>query len=226
MTTTIIYSPEDTYIDEDDKTDNHGANDTIHVGKYETDSIDYNLRGLMKFDLSSLSPDITINNAKVSLFCYAQQSPIDRYVTFYRSLVQWFEGVEDRGTPAPGEDGSTYRWRNHNGSVIWVGGVGTGGVSGDDWDATMTAQKLITTVGAWYEWDVAADIQDFVDGVHTNHGWFMLGEEDKDDSEKNFRSEQASSSELRPFLTIDSTPAVTVPPTLTGCCVPKDERGP
>ena len=219
MTITKIYNPEDTALLEDNKTYNYGIRYKIYAGSFS--GTVYSSRSLIKFDLSSLPSDITINSAKVYLRCLSQESYSDYYVNFHRSLVRWFEGTEDTDPPGYNDDGSTYNRRNENDSarLDWVGGYSSGGASGDVWAAAYTDRDLITNTGEWFLWEVKDDIQDFVDGVHTNHGWFVLGDEGQEDTEKGFASEQHDTSSLRPYIEIDYdlvTPSV--PSGVSGCC--------
>src|SRR5690606_15527434 len=90
-----------------------------------------------------------------------------------RSLVEWYEGTWDNGA-IPSGDASAWNYRHYNGSVPWVGGAG--GSANNDYAGTATDCVVITGsgVGQTFSWDVTSDVQNFVDGVYTNHGWWLV----------------------------------------------------
>lgn len=224
MTILVLYDPDDTFITDEDSVVNNGASVDLLIGDLGTGE---HFRSLLKFDIGSIPADATINSAVLSLYCYAQESETDYTAFVHRALVEWFEGVMDWDDPGD-TDGSNWYERNGNNQATedWVGGYDSGGVSGDDWDATETDEAEVVDVGERVEWDLAADVQDFLDGVEDNHGWFILGEEGIDSSRKFFYSTDSADEDLHPKLTIDYTPSETVPAGVASCCGPMDERGP
>lgn len=179
-------------------TTNNGALATVLVGQNGSGAT---LRGLIKFDLSSIPEDAEIVSATLSLYCSSQLSSNDYNVAIHRSLVQWFEGSGTATPPGAGQDGSTWNLRNANGSVAWAGGAG--GASGSDWFATPTATTLITTTGQYFDWDVTADVVGWFEGTYTNHGWWLLGEAVVS-SQKTFRtSDDVDNPDRWPILTVE-----------------------
>ena len=149
---------------------NFGANAGLDVGGFiEAGQI---CRTQLLFDVSSIEPGSTIDSAALSLYCYEDNSANAN--TVHRALTQWYEGDSDGG--APSGDGSTWNYRNHSGSVAWAGGAG--GAAGSDWATDATASDATASSG-WYEWAVAADVQDWVDEAATNYGWWVRNPTDE-----------------------------------------------
>ena len=161
MTIYILTNAEDTFNPADRKWANCGGSTELITGK---NNYGASQRGFIRFDLSELPPTTAVvNSAVVSMLCFAVDSDAARLIALHRSLVQWYEGT--KGWQAPeDEDGSTWNYRNAKigEELHWVGGYGSGGVSGDDWDGTKTDDVSITTPGERHEWDVSADIDDFL----------------------------------------------------------------
>lgn len=129
---------------------------------------------LIQFDLSSVPVGATIVSATIRLWCESEASTLDREIEIFRSLVEWFEGSKAGSAPDPGENASTGQYRNANGSIPW-GGSTIGGQADVDYVSTATDIVDITSANAFYDFDVTADVQSFVDLVNTNFGWWLRG---------------------------------------------------
>lgn len=194
-----------------DKTRNYGTTITLSVG-WLSGGTPSNPEGkaLYKFDLSSIPPSAIITSAILSLWCSLEDTSANLNFTLHRSLVEWFEGIKDGAVPT-GEDGSTWDLRNHNGSVAWVGGPG--GAAGSDYATTPTDTTTVTGTGAFFDWDVTPDVQDFVDGSLTNHGWWLIGDMTVGSgSAKRFRGSDHATVANRPKLTIEYVTDITPDP--------------
>lgn len=129
------------------------------------------LRGMLAPDVSSIPAGSTVDSATLTLVRVLGADTNNVDVSVYRGLTQWFEGLKNEATPDPGQDGSTWNLRNHNGSVAWAGGAGGG--SGSDYAAVATATTAVGGNGS-YNWAVAPDVQAWVDGT-ANYGWWAFG---------------------------------------------------
>lgn len=200
--TTLTLQPDatagiDTTLRQFSPTFNFGALTVISAGWDTTSSA--NRRALIKFDLSSLPVGAIISSAILTLNCNAELAATDTNFSFYRSLVDWFEGTHTNGAPGAGEDGSTWNLRNANGSVAW-GAVG--GLSGTDFAASPTATTLVTGTG-FFSWDVTADVRLFVYGTQPNYGWwFRSAIESGTLGQKTFDSSDSATAGNRPKLVI------------------------
>ena len=192
----------ETQIQDTAPTYNFGISALFRAGQFTGTTI--KIRGLLKFsDISLLPANATINSAQVKLNCETEASTTDRNVAIHRALTQWFEGAKDTAVPDVGQDGSTWNLRNANGSVAWAGGAGGG--SGSDYTAAATDTVLITAPGV-FTWNVAADVQDFVDGAATNHGWWLIGDQVNADSGKRFTASDGATPANRPILMVSVNP--------------------
>lgn len=178
MSTTLSLQPDasiglDATIRSFNPTFNYGTDNVIYTG-FDASSGGIR-RGLIKFNLSSIPNGVTIISATLSLYCITEVLTTDFNVAVHRGLTTWFEGTHNGGAPTAGQDGSTWNLRNANGSVAWAGGVG--GAAGSDWTTTATATTLITGPSTWFDWDVSADVDAFVNSAVVNNGWWVRGVE-------------------------------------------------
>lgn len=149
-------------------TRNFGISTPITVGR--SGGVGTEHWSLIQFDLSSIPSVATILSATLTLWVISEETTTDIGVTANRSLVEWFEGLSDNTDPGVGENASTWNFRNANGSVAW----GTaGGQSGVDFAATATDTTTVTGISQYFDWDVTADVQNFVNGTYTNYGWWL-----------------------------------------------------
>jgi len=132
----------------------------------------------------------------MSIYLESESDPANYDIAAHRGLVQWYEG-DGNGAP-PSGDGSTWALRNNNGAVAWTGGAG--GASGTEFDAVATATVAID--GTWQDFNVLADVADFVSGAETNYGWWLLGEEGVANSNKRFFSSDHATAGTRPKLVV------------------------
>jgi hypothetical protein len=217
MTIYVLEAAEDTNLVKSKKHWNYGVCSEFSAG----DSYGDKHRSLIRFPLDDIPPDvITVTSAVLSLRCKGVLDDTGRLITVYRSLVQWYEGIRC-AQYSGSNDGSNWNMRNDNsdGQMYWVGGINTGGVSGEDWYATKTDDTEVSVADARYEWDVKADIEDFLSGDEENFGWFLIGIEGVSKTAKWFDSCQAEVSENRPILTLDlSYTYGTIPAGVADCC--------
>jgi hypothetical protein len=162
-------------------------------------------RGLLKFDLSSIPAGSTVQTATLTLYNQEQDDSTAYNVDVHRSLTQWYAGIQNGD--APTEDGSTWGYRNYNGSVAWGA---AGGLAGTDYVQTATASVAITGYNAPFNWDVTADVSAWVAGTATNRGWWLINaSENTDASRKGFTSSDGATPANRPLLTVWCTEPVT-----------------
>lgn len=186
----------DTLISATNPSGNYGTHSQLPAGWSAT-----NYKALIEFDVSSIPVGAIVISATLRLWCESEAVSTDRNVMVHRSLVEWFEGDSTGG--ATTINGSTWAHRNHIGSVAWTGG--SGGVDGFDYATTPTDTVLITTASAYYDFDVAADVQLFIDGSVPNYGWWLLGQTIGGvfTTRKVFSSSSNATAALRPELVVE-----------------------
>lgn len=184
----------DTYIFSISGNNNYGVAVTFQGNGTTTE------KSMIRFDLSSIPAGAIINSATLRLRCTQVGVSDSADISLYRALTEWYEGDASGGTTTI--DGSTWNNRNHIGTVAWSGGAG--GASGSDYNATPSATTAVTVVDADYDWDVAADVQNFIDGVNPNYGWWILHSGGSTTS-KQFSTSDNATAGNRPELIIDYT---------------------
>ena len=98
---------------------------------------------LIKFDISSLPPNITINSASLQLYYYYNWDgdPTDHWITAHRITNDWNE--------------FTVNWTNR-----------------PSYNPQPTCGATVPpTTNVWMSWDVTADIQHYYNGTFANYGW-------------------------------------------------------
>jgi len=137
---------EDTWISEDTPDTNWGSTERMHL-QYTTQD-----RQLHKFGLSQIPSGATINSATFSFYVYEISSGTPT-VNIYRVIKHWEE------MEATYNDAET--------GVAW----GTPGLqSGVDYDGTVIDTSAPVTTTGWVDLDIAALVQDWVDGTYANEG--------------------------------------------------------
>lgn len=182
---------------------NYGVRTSFQVGKTTTVK-----RGLLKFsDVALIPAGATIVSAILTMYVESEADTSDRNLSVHRALTHWNSGLRDGATPGTLEDGSTWNNRNNDnvggGTLAWAGGAGGG--SGTDYAAVATATTLITGVGS-FTWDVTADVAAWVAGTATNWGWWVLGDEVNNNSNKVITSAEGATAANRPKLVVTFTP--------------------
>lgn len=158
-------------------------------------------RSLLSFDLSSMVGR-TVTNVTLTLH-FSQGQSFDTAASLHRALASWSEGPSDpegnEGGGAPALEGDvTWSYRSFA-TDPWS-------ALGGDFDATASADTIIGGSFGFYSFSGAglvADVQAWIDGVHANHGWFLLGDESAAGTTKRFDASENPNAALRPTLTVE-----------------------
>ncbi|MGB5397124.1 MAG: DNRLRE domain-containing protein, partial [Gammaproteobacteria bacterium] len=147
---------------------------------------------LIRFALEALPPGARIVDAKLVLYLEGGGGVTDGVLDVHALSRSWVEGIYDDQAPPAGA-GVTYQ--SYDGQTNWS-------TPGGDYDATVIDSiTLPTMIPGWYEWNVTAQIQDWLDGT-PNYG-FLLREGGGDAGDIEFvSSDNTVTPEFRPRLSI------------------------
>lgn len=161
---------------------------------------DLTRRGLVRFDVGSLGPDVVVTSATLRLHVSQANAAADD-VFLHRVLSDWGVGTTD----APGGEGGggaatagSATWNDaFYDTTPWAN-------AGGDFAGTASAIAEVEGNG-WYEWSgagLASDLQAMVDGGLGDFGWILLGNESMASTAKRFDSMFAAE-EFRPELVVE-----------------------
>jgi len=211
-TVTLAASKDNTIFSESGAESN-GAGDYLFAGETKDATI---RRALVAFPIASLPAGSTIQSVSLSLYMSRTRTQ-NETVTLHRVLAAWGEGTsnasgeEGAGAPATTND-ATWTQRLYP-STPWAS-------SGGDYIAAASASAVVGNSMQYYTWSAAglvADVQAWVNGTTTNHGWIVRGNETATRVAKRFNSRSNPDSTRRPLLTVTFTP-----PVPTGACCAAD----
>jgi len=180
------YAPTvDTFMDSSDATADHSGDSWLSIRYYTTP---YARRPILKWDLSSIASGSTINSADLQLTLQSGFNS-NEYIDCHRTTVY---------TPT-----NAACWDNYDGSNAW--GTGGGDMDGTATDSAYT-DGTHDSAGETHIFDVSADVQDFVDGVETDHGWILKWRsESSPNKDGKYEPASASTQADRPCIVIDYT---------------------
>lgn len=191
MTTYLGTASYDAHIDDGTPTTNYNTSTTDLVGHATGDS--RKRRTLIKFDLSSIPADATINGGTLALTFQADFAGAAGTICAYRQLKNWVPAQTTWNIIATGTNWTT-----------------AGGFDAADCEqtesgsATFTATETMNTVK-----NIpisAGKLQDWVSGSVSNYG-FLLKNSSESNNLYQYHSLEATTASYRPTLTIDYTPA-------------------
>jgi hypothetical protein len=174
-----------------------------HLQTYYGD-VEYR-RSLMRWDLSALSGDITIDAATVELDRYHTYMENDTEIALYRVTSDWLEGTGNNFWPDASyvPDGAT--WLTATLTTPWT-------TPGGDYDATALDQLTISTGTAygWIRLDATDAVQAWVGGSASNYG-LLLRPLSGEWTDHHFYSREAVTETLRPRLVVTYTTGASAP---------------
>jgi hypothetical protein len=153
--------------------------------------------GLLRFDIGSIPPGSTINNATLRLFAYYRDQNETLDIEVYRMLRPWVDTEANWDRAAVGKP--------------W----GLPGVNDTMTDraADPSAAQAVSALSTWYELDITQLVSDWVANPQTNHGVILRGL-GYISLVYHFGSANHPTISLRPQLVIDYTaPQVPITPT-------------
>jgi len=172
----------DTYITSSSPSGNFGRQANLQV-KADSSSV-----SLIRFDISSIPAQASINRAILRLYPYEQDSTAALNVEIYRLLRPWVD--------------TEANWEMASIDQSW-GLPGANG-PGVDREASPVAVQTVSLLRTWYEFDVSELVRGWVNNRQTNYGLLLRGSGAASVS-YSFASANYPSISLRPQLVIDYT---------------------
>jgi hypothetical protein len=204
-----LVASRDTTIFRDFPTNSDGAGPALFVGNITNSSSPR--RALVGFDIAGNIPaGATIMGVQLSLML-EQTAPAEtraRPIELHRLLDDWGEGTTGRGsqavrsgkgvaTPANGTT-ATWSHRFFN-TVPWTN-------AGGDFAAAASGSTMVGTARGTNVWAstpaMVNDVQSWLEDPSSNFGWILLDNETTASTARRFDSREATTSTLRPALTI------------------------
>lgn len=171
-------------------------------------------RGLLWFDVAAAIPGgATILSVELQLIMIQTSAGVAN-VGLHRASAAWGEGTSDGGiaggSGAPAQAGDA-TWRH----TFFPGSLWT--AAGGDFAAAASATRVVDAPGT-YVWTsnpaLVADVQAWLDGPASNHGWLLRGDEATGQTVKKFESRESADPALRPALAVTfETPTPALPAT-------------
>lgn len=203
----LVLTPiKDNTLIEDDPNFSNGAGSNVFIGAIGSGGA---RRALLKFDLTAIPPGAHITNATLRFVINraAIGSGLDDSAALHRVTADWGEGSSSTsggtGTQATPQDATwAYRYYGNPAAGIprqaWT-------VVGGDFVPTPTQTITIGSIGA-YQFiatpQMIADLQAWLMQPAGNHGWIMLGPEQREQTARRIDSRESGSAANRPTLTV------------------------
>ena len=158
-------------------------------------------RGLVRFDLSSIPSNATINSVSVQLTVSRTVSG-DVPVNLHTVLADWGEGASD----APGQEGQGTT--AFPGDATWVHSSFPSPEwenVGGDFNPNSSATIPVGPNGlyTWTSDQLAADVLGWLADPSTNFGWIVVGDESNSGTAKRFDTRENPTEANRPRLIVD-----------------------
>jgi len=142
------------------------------------------MSGLIRFDVSSLSPGWTVTQARLKVYSHYASGALPTTVSAYKMLKAW--------------DPTTATWLAANASTNWT----APGANGTDDRASTAVGSVDVTGPGWYTIDVTSAVQDWISDPSSNSGLILIGTGDVS-SRHDFRSADWLTQSERPILEVD-----------------------
>jgi len=185
---------EDTYMDKYRQNEKYSRDPSIHIGYKQR------YAGIIKFNLDPIPPEASIQSATLEMYAsaWSKRLPVAVYYitrTNVVSEVTWLMASTTLPWGQPGCEDTT-----------------------SDRCAEYEDLEIIDTVPQWFQWDLTAVVQDWVNGTLPNNGVLIREDSAYNEGSVYFASSEASDLEHRPRLVVryqGPAPIYTATPTPT-----------
>lgn len=161
---------------------NFGSDTVIKLGKTAAGA---QIRGLIQFNVSSISSEDTITDAVIELYA-STLNVANVTVTAYRITSSWNE--------------STTTWDNKTATSLWT-------AKGGDFNTIELSTVVIDASGNWFNFSILDATKGWVNGSYPNLGIILVPSAETSDSDLTelISSDYTADASLRPKITIDHT---------------------
>ena len=197
--TVVLDAARDNTIYSDFLTNSNGSGDFFFTGQNGGGNP---RRGLISFDFSAIPSNATIDSVTLTMFVSQAGSGVATDVNLHRVTSDWGESTSD----APGGEGgggaaaagdATWEFAFFN-EQAWTN-------PGGDFVGQSSATTVVDTTGSfsWSSPSLVSDVQDWIDGINSNFGWILIGDETDVSTSKRFNSRTNANN--NPSLTVEFT---------------------
>lgn len=165
--------------------------------------------GVIRFDLASIPPNSTVQNARLELYLNSKNDTKSFNMGLYRLLRPWVENQVTWGLAMTG-----VKWGAEGASQVGV-----------DREGTASATAFINATNQWYFFDVTQAVQGWINNPSSNYGFVARGD-GSNNVEFNFASSNFTTLSLRPRLVVTLTSGEITTPTPTFALTPTPTLSP
>lgn len=205
LTKMITAAKDNTLYESDTGSLSNGSGQHIFAGVTDEGTGNLIRRGLLAFDVhSSLPAEATVLSATLELNMSRGMNG-DKQVSLHTVEKDWGEGASN----AEGQEGAGASALN--GDATWLHtyyDTSTWNTAGGDFKTVDSASTVVGGVGRynWSSKQLAADVQDWLEGSASNFGWLLMGDESGGASAKRFDSRENPEADNRPKLIVRYIP--------------------
>jgi chitodextrinase/lysophospholipase L1-like esterase len=194
---------------DDRPNENYGAGVDLLVGRHgsPTPLVTDLGRCLIRFDVSSIPPGATIVSAKLKAYSFQRDASTALNVAAFRVVKHWVEGTK---TSFGQQTGSACWNAARFNQLAWSGpgvSAASNSAQNDDpnFDRYLSGEDTtsVTSINAWYEWDVKNAVIKWRDGEWNNEGLALIGLNEGVQNMRWFYSSEATTNQaFRPTLEV------------------------
>ncbi|MDF1838603.1 MAG: DNRLRE domain-containing protein, partial [Planctomycetota bacterium] len=163
-------------------------------------------RGVLRFDLDFLPNNVEVVDARLRLYNHGSESGAPADLSVYRLTKRWVQGEEGLFDREGTSSWSSNQWTYQTWSAPGADQADDSARNDDpayDRLATPEATIAVTSINAWYEWDVTAAAAHWVSRDWNNEGLLLKTDLESAGSGRHFHSSEYSTDpSLRPTLII------------------------
>ncbi|MEZ4647686.1 MAG: DNRLRE domain-containing protein [Candidatus Eisenbacteria bacterium] len=177
-----------------------GSGPTLFLG---TNSQGNTRRAVLSFDLSSLPSDVVVDGVALTLTVTNAPATDSVEVVVFPLTASWGEGasVSGGGSGAPALPGDATWIHRFYPDSAWA-------APGGDFSPQSSGTFVLGPPGVYVFGGegLLSDVQSWIDGSRSNHGWLLQGPETQVSTARGVASREATDDAIRPMLTVTYHP--------------------